>query len=85
MQSPWRGVLLTGLLHVASSAYFLRELRTTSPEMASSTVGWSLPHQSLQAGLQPDLMETFFLFLFFFSVCLNVARTSFDCLDLYLF
>ena len=41
------GVLLTGLLLMACSAFLLIELRTTSPDMASSIVGWALPHQSL--------------------------------------
>ena len=53
-----RGVLLTGLLPVACSACFLIELRTTSPGLAPPTMGWALPHWSINA-LQLDLMEEF--------------------------
>jgi len=41
------GVLLTGLFLLACSARFLREPRTTSPEMPPPTIGWALPHWSL--------------------------------------
>jgi hypothetical protein len=41
------GMLLTGLLIMACSACFLIEPRTTSPRMASPTMGWALPNQSL--------------------------------------
>jgi len=41
------GMLLTGLLPLACSAYFLIEPRTTSPGMAPPTMGWTLPHWSL--------------------------------------
>jgi hypothetical protein len=46
MQRPWR-MLLTGLHLMACSVCFLIEPRTTSPQMAPSTRGWALPHQSL--------------------------------------
>jgi hypothetical protein len=36
------GVVLTGLLPLPCSAYFLLEPRTTSPEMAPPTMGWAL-------------------------------------------
>jgi hypothetical protein len=42
-----RGVLLNGLHFMAYSASFLVEPRTTSPEVAPPTMGWTLPHQSL--------------------------------------
>jgi len=47
----WRrdhgGVLLTSLLPMANSVYFLTECRTTCPKVAPPTMGWALPHQSL--------------------------------------
>jgi hypothetical protein len=45
--SGHRGVLLTGLRHMACSACFLIESRTSSPGMAPPTRGWALFHQSL--------------------------------------
>jgi hypothetical protein len=42
MQRPWR-VLLTGLLPLTCSTYFLIESRTTSPGMAPPTMSWALP------------------------------------------
>jgi hypothetical protein len=39
-----RGVLLTGLLLKACSAYFLIEPRATNPGMASPIMVWALPH-----------------------------------------
>lgn len=44
MRRPWR-VLLTGLLLMAYSAWFLIEPRTSSPGMAPPTVSWALSHQ----------------------------------------
>jgi hypothetical protein len=46
MQRPWRE-LLTGLFMVAFSACFLIEPRATSSGMATPTLGWNFPHQSL--------------------------------------
>ena len=36
-------MLLTGLLPIACSACFLIQFRSTSPGMAPSTIGWTLP------------------------------------------
>jgi hypothetical protein len=40
-------ILLTGLLLMAYSAYFLIEPRTTSAGMTPPTMDWAFPHQSL--------------------------------------
>lgn len=41
----WGRVLLSTFLSMSCSARFLIALRTTCPEVASPTVGWTLPHQ----------------------------------------
>jgi hypothetical protein len=45
--NDYGGMLLTGLFHLACSACFLKELRTTNLRMAPPTMSWALPHWSL--------------------------------------
>jgi hypothetical protein len=42
-----RRVLLTGLLSMACSAWYIIESWTTSPGMEPLTMGWAFPHQPL--------------------------------------
>jgi hypothetical protein len=49
------GVLLTGLILMASSACFPIAPRITSPGMALLTMAWDLPHQSSIKKMPTDL------------------------------
>jgi hypothetical protein len=45
------GMLLTGLLSMACSVWFLIQSKTTCPEMAWPSLAWILSHKSLVKGM----------------------------------
>ena len=53
------GLLVTGLLPLASSGCFLIQLWITSPRMAPPTKGWFFPITKKENDLELDLMEVF--------------------------